>query len=287
MTCARHPLSAIVDACASLRFAPLPSLRVDGLAHGTEEHPELWLRADRLGSADALGPVYDKVTAEHGPGHRLPAVVRFQRALLRDPVFLVAAGIYLAGRAPLLRAEDLWYPWHADASIGTPVVTSTRVAVLPDDPAAGHPDVTVVSDERELDRVAARSLVETVRPMLGALQQHTRMGTRTLWGWVADSLCFYMLNPARFLGHDSELAWARGQAVVDEMVTAGAVLRDRPQLFPFCANHPGGVWAVRGTCCFDYKADAKEDYCLTCPLRDDASRTEKLLTWLNDPATAP
>lgn len=287
MTDARHPLAALVDACASLRFAPLPGLALDTLRHGVEERPEYWLSAEQLSSPGELGPVYDKVTAAHGPGHRLPATVQFQRSLLRDAVFFLAAGIYLTDRAPLLSRSDLWYPWHSDASLGTPLVTSVNVVVLADDPMADHPDVTVVADEQELHRVAAANFVEAIDPLLRALHQHTRMGLRGLWGWVADSLSFYMLNPARFLGHDAQRAWARGQAVVDELVAAGALLRHRPQLFPFCVEHPQGTWAVRGTCCFDYKADAEVDYCVTCPLRDDESRTKELLTWLADPTKAP
>lgn len=283
----RHPLLAAVDACAALKFAPLPAVSTAGLRAGVVEEPEYWHRADLLATEGALGPVFDKLVDAHGPGHRLPAVVHFQRALLRDPIFLVASSIYLTGRAPLLEREHLWFPWHADASLGTPLLTRARTAVLPEDDCAGHPDAVVAADRQDRDRMAAEHLVAAFAPLLGAVHDHTRMGIRTLWGWVVDSLHFYMLNPARFLGRDAGEAWAQAQGLADEVAKAGAVFRARPQLFPFCPDHPRGTWGVRGTCCFDYKADAEHGYCLTCPLRDDGSRLHKLQEWLRDPASAP
>ncbi|MFC3995952.1 (2Fe-2S)-binding protein [Nocardiopsis sediminis] len=288
MAVAQAPLQAVVDACAPLKFAPLPDIQAGELTV-RREHPgtEHYYRADLMVAEDTVGALFDQITAHHGPGHRLPAATHFLRALLREPIFMVSAGIYLTGRAPLLERRHLWFPWLSNIGFGTPMVTSPRVAVLPDDPAAGHPDSVVVADDAALDRIAAEHLVAAFTPVIEAVHAHTRVGLRTLWGWVLDTLHFYMLNPARFLGRDAEAAWDRADRLGDALVRAGAITRARPRLFPFCAGHPRGTWAVRGTCCFDYKGDPEHGYCTTCPLKSDADRRSELQEWLRNPALAP
>lgn len=284
----RPPLATVVDACAPLRFAPLPDLRTRSLTRPVEQRDvEQWCRADLLAVKGALGPVYDGFVAATRPGHRLPAATHFLRALLREPIFLVAAGLYLTGRAPLLDAEHLWFPVRADRTVGTPLVTGPRVAVTADDAFAGHPDAVVLADADEVTRAAAGAMVAAFTPVVEALYAHTRVGRRTLWGWVLDTTHFYMLNPARFLGRDARAAWERADRLADAMLAAGAVTRSRPRLFPFRADHPRGTWAVRGTCCFDYKGDPAHGYCTTCPLKCDTERRDELQEWLRNPALAP
>ncbi|MFC7327275.1 (2Fe-2S)-binding protein [Marinactinospora rubrisoli] len=283
-----HPLQTVVEACTPLKFAPLPDIRTPEV-RSVREHPgtEHWYRADLMVAEGILPTLFDQITAHHGPNHKLPAATHFMRALLREPIFMVAAGTYLTGRAPLVDGAHLWFPWRSNASFGAPTVTRTRVAVLPGDACAGHPDAVVVRDEAGLDRLAAESMVAAFSPILAALHRHTRVGLRTLWGWVMDTMHFYMLNPARFLGRDAEAAWERASRLGDALVLAGATTRARPRLFPFCENHPRGTWAVRGTCCFDYKGDPEHGFCTTCPLKEDDERRAELRQWIRNPALAP
>ncbi len=282
------PLDALRDACAPLKFAPLPDLLSAedpraGAAPGTH-----WYRADTLASDGSLPVLFERLRSEHGPGHRLPAATNFLRVTLREPIFLVSASLYLTGRAPLLGPDRLYLPWDAvHARFGTPAVAGVRVAVLPDDPAAGRPGTVVAEDEAHQLRLAARALFATFEPLLDALHAHTRSGKRTLWGWVLDTLHFYMLNPARYLGRDAEQAWDLATRLGDAVVEAGAVTRRRPRLFPFAPGDPRGTWAVRGTCCFDYKGDPEHGFCTTCPLKCDGERRQDLSEWLRDPALAP
>ena len=282
------PLDALRDACSGLKFAPLPELvssadlprdRTDGVQ---------WYRSDVLESEGWLPILFDKLRTEHGPGHRLPAATNFLRVTLREPIFLVSASLYLTGRAPLLAPDGLYLPWDtARARFRTPASVDTRLAVLPDDPAADHPGTVVARDEDDLLRLAAENLFSTFSPLIEALHAHSRAGRRTLWGWVLDTLHFYMLNPARYLGRDAEEAWELATRLADAVVEAGAVTRRRPRLFPFAPENPRGTWAVRGTCCFDYKGDPEHGYCTTCPLKCDGERQEALSEWLRDPALAP
>ncbi|MFW5419100.1 (2Fe-2S)-binding protein [Nocardiopsis sp. CNT-189] len=289
MAMAPHPLQAVVDACTPLKFSPLPDIRTPEVRAGTE-HPagEQWYRTDFMVADGDVPVLFDRLTAAHGPGHRLPAATAFLRAVLREPIFLVSAGVYLTGRAPLLDAEHLWFPWLSSARrFGTPTVTSARTAVLVGDPAAAHGDALPVAGRDELLAATARHTVDTFSPVIDAVHAHTRVGLRTLWGWVLDTAHFYMLNPARFLGHDAEAAWTLARELGDALIEAGAVTRARPRLFPFRDGHPRGTWAVRGTCCFDYKGDPEHGFCTTCPLKCDIDRKAELQEWIRNPALAP
>lgn len=282
------PLGTLRDVCAPLRFAPLPDLVSRADLRPDSVDGVHWYRADALASQGWLPVLFDKLRTEHGPGHRLPAATNFLRVTLREPIFLVSASVYLTGRAPLLSPDALYLPWDTvESRFRTPASVDTRLAVLPDDPAADHPDTVVARDEDDLLRMAAESLFATFSPLIEALHAHSRAGLRTLWGWVLDTLHFYMLNPARFLGRDAESAWALAVRLADAVVEAGALTRRRPRLFPFAPEDPRGTWAVRGTCCFDYKGDPEHGYCTTCPLACDAERKEALSEWLRDPALAP
>ncbi|WP_026122322.1 (2Fe-2S)-binding protein [Nocardiopsis halotolerans] len=282
------PLDALRDACAPLKFAPLPDLVSSEEFHADPPGPVYRHQAGAMASDGWLPVLYDRLRTEHGPDHRLPAATNFLRVTLREPIFMVSASLYLTGRAPLLSPRTLHLPWDgARARFGTPVSVDTVMAVLPDDPVVGHPATVVAEDEDAQLRMAAEALFATFEPIIDALHAHTRSGRRTLWGWVLDTLHFYMLNPARYLGRDPEQAWELATRLGDAMVEAGAVTRRRPRLFPFAPDHPRGTWAVRGTCCFDYKGDPEHGYCTTCPLKCDGERQQDLSEWLRDPALAP
>ena len=282
------PLDALHGVCARLKFAPLPQITTLGRLHS---RPVDGIQRHTVASMTDYGwlPVlFDKLQTEHGPGHRLPAATNFLRVTLREPIFMVAASLYLTGRGPLLTPDTLYLPWDtARSRFVTPPVVDVRTVVLPDDPAAEHPGTVVARDEDEQLRLTAEGLFTTFEPLIDALHAHSRAGKRTLWGWVLDTLHFYMLNPALYLGQDAEQAWELATRLSDAVLAAGAVTRKRPRLFPFAPDHPRGTWAVRGTCCFDYKGDPEHGYCTTCPLKCDSERKEALSEWLRDPALAP
>ncbi|MDA2804825.1 (2Fe-2S)-binding protein [Nocardiopsis suaedae] len=282
------PLQAVVDACTPLKFSPLPALRAPGITAGAgDPAADQWFRTDLMVADGEVPVLFERLTALGARGHRLPAVTDFLRATLREPVFLVSAGLYLTRRAALPDADRLWFPWRSESGFGTPTLTGVRTAVLADDPAADHPSAVVCADEDELVRTAAEHMVAAFAPVIDALHAHTRVGLRTLWGWVLDTAHFYMLNPARFLGRDAEDAWRLACALGDALIEAGAVTRARPRLFPFREDHPRGTWAVRGTCCFDYKGDPEHGFCTTCPLKCDNDRRDELQEWIRNPALAP
>ncbi|AUS77705.1 ferric iron reductase FhuF-like transporter family protein [Actinoalloteichus sp. AHMU CJ021] len=273
------PVRGLLDACAPLTFAPLPAFG-SAPTPGPDDAPEparRWFSAEEF-AAGEVRAVFDALRADGNlPPQVQPAAMRYMRSLFRELVFVVSAGVYLTGRAVELRPDGVWFPVLADGATGTPLVAAPRVAVLPGGAPAGHPDVAaVVPDEDALDRFAAAGLVATCGPVIEDLARHTRVGVRTLWGYVIDCLHFYMLNPARRLGRDMTGAWARASRLAAAVIEAGAPRRAMPRMIDFPPTVCEGLWAVRGTCCFDYKADADHGYCVTCPLERDELRRPRL-----------
>ncbi|APU15899.1 MULTISPECIES: (2Fe-2S)-binding protein [Actinoalloteichus] len=264
------PLDAVVLACRDLTFAPLPELRPDRPA--PMEGETRWLSLVELLDDGRLAETFDALRAREGAGHPGAAAIRYLKGLLRETVFLVSASIYLTDRAPELSPETLWFPFAPDGDIGTPRITSRRAAVLRGDPDARLPDTVVVADRDALDVWAAARLVEVFGPLVEQVRRHSRVGARTLWGYLVDILHFYMINPARRLDRNVPAAFARADRLVAAVIAAGAPVKARPRLFRFRPEGNQGVWAVRSTCCFDYKVDAEHGYCGTCPLQEDTVR---------------
>ncbi|ASO21136.1 hypothetical protein FHR81_002103 [Actinoalloteichus hoggarensis] len=272
MTQAEHPrpLDAVVLACRDLTFAPLPELRPD--APAPIEGETRWLSLHQLLAGERLAETFDALRIREQAGHPGAAAIRYLKGLLRETVFLVSAAVYLTDRAPALAPEALWFPFAPDGDVGTPRITSDRAAVLRGTPAARLPAAVVVDDHEALDAWTAARLVAVLGPLVEAVRRHSRVGARTLWGYLVDILHFYMINPARRLDRNVPAAFDRADRLVAALIAAGAPVKARPRLFRFRPEDNQGVWAVRGTCCFDYKVDAEHGYCVTCPLQQDTVR---------------
>ncbi|PXY17673.1 ferric iron reductase FhuF-like transporter family protein [Prauserella sp. PE36] len=273
----RGPLAPVVQACAELTFAPLPVLLDEPPADTPGTH---WWRLDRLVGEDQIGPAFDAFRELRGPRQISAAAVHFLKSFGRELIFLAAAGTYLAGRSAELRPDVVWLPADERNLLGEVHVVRPRVAVLDGHPT--EPGTVPVRDENELDEWTSVLLIDLFGPVIDALSAHTRVGRRTLWGYVVDMLNFYMLNPARRLGNDLDQAWRRSERLTTALLAAGAPIRKGPRLFWFQPDRPQGAWAVRGTCCFDFRADPEHGYCITCPLEDDTVRQTKFAEAFGD-----
>jgi hypothetical protein len=105
-----------------------------------------------------------------------------------------------ARRVPLLRPADVLV--HLDdhrSLITVGLHRDTTVAVLPGDPLAlaGPPEVRVVADEADLLASLRTSLLdEHLTPMLDAIHDRVRLGSRTLLGSVASGVAYGILRAA-------------------------------------------------------------------------------------------
>jgi hypothetical protein len=160
-------------------------------------------------------------------------------------------------------------------------VVVPRLAVLPDDPAAAHPDAEVVPDLSRLRRWFAQRAVATLDPLLSAVREVGRYPLRNLWGAVADDLCGSAVWAVRESVGDlarTEAAWAETQALLDDVAALAPHLKVRPRPFPVSWSRGTALFQVRGTCCLYFRTpeagqrSEEERYCGSCPFREDGQR---------------
>jgi hypothetical protein len=206
----------------------------------------------------------------------------------------VTAALVLDRRAWDVRAGHL----VLHPGTGRLAVRDASLLVLPDDPAAGHPDAEVLPDLPALLHRVAADAVATLRPLLDAVRAATRYGLVPLWNGAADAVRGAAHYAPLYAGTDRERARALGAALVAELAAElaarGARLRDR-------GAHEQVQWGtetyalpVRAACCLYYKTEPQVErpsdaYCLTCPFLcspDRRARFGAFVDGLSAPVTA-
>lgn len=174
------------------------------------------------------------------------------------PGYTAALLFHHERRVPSLRPEQLAFrmarPRPHPESIA---LLDKRFVCLPDDPAAGTPDATVVPDERALASVLRGRFIAHAARFVSMFAPTVRFGRRTLWAAATDALDDSMLLVGRYGGDE-------GAGVVDgSLVLPGRVA-------PFTAGSTmraeGAGWTRRReSCCFHYLLERGKGPCSTCP----------------------
>ncbi|OZM81588.1 hypothetical protein [Pseudonocardia sp. MH-G8] len=251
--------------CAPLTFAPLPELAA------TAPTGPGWSSAAELAApGSARLDELLKIAAASAPAG--PHAVHALRTVLRELIFCVSTAVYLVDAAPSITADGYWCHAGGRTGVDRRLLVSPATARVGGPPASGGADVRVPSTAA-LDAWVAEGFVATVAPLVDAVRAASRVGPRTLWGYVLDMLHFNPLSVARQLGHDRTAAWERAAALAEALHAAGAPRFSRPELVRFGAD-PDEVWGVRGACCLDFK-EPTHGMCLTCPLLDADARHAK------------
>ena len=183
---------------------------------------------------------------------------------LTVPSYLAGLLFHHERRVPSLRPEDLAFRMaeprpHPDAI----AVLAPAFVCLPDDPAAGTPEATVVADERALAAVLRGRFAAHATRFAEVFGPQVRFGKRMLWAAATDALDNALWLSGRYGGDE-------GAGVLD----AALVLDDGPAPFTSASTlravHPadGGPleWTRRReSCCFHYLLDGGQGTCSTCP----------------------
>lgn len=232
--------------------------------------------------ADAAPRTY--AVAREGEGLSAPVAAARAGAMLAHAVLgRVTAAVVTLRRAYDVGPGDLLLHLGADGTAERVALTVPGVAVLPDDPAAGLPGVTVVPDLATLlDRVAEQAWA-ALAPVLGDLHARSRYGLVQLGDLCADAVRGTGTS-APFLAGGRVPEQRAGRAVAEALVAA-LVRRGLPNRRP--GRVQGVPWrgelhrvAVRGACCLWYRTvpdavPAGQGYCLTCPYVPDGVRVER------------
>jgi hypothetical protein len=167
------------------------------------------------------------------------------------------------------------YTGHEAAALA---LLGGRFTALPDDPAAGHPDVTVVSDSAMLRALLRREIEAHLGAVIARICAAVGCKPRGLWLNVADALAGTVLWLAQ---QQQPCSPAQLEAEVDALVRVpGAPFASaRLGLVVLTYRERTRVFLDRATCCYWYKTDQGE-YCSTCPHRTPEDRRQRLLKYL-------
>lgn len=182
---------------------------------------------------------------------------------LSVPGYLAALLFHHERRVPTLRPDQLFFRTaqprpHPDSI----AVTGSRFVCLPDDPAAGTSEATVVPDARALAAVLRGRFVAHAARFVAAFEPTVRFGRHTLWAAATDALDNGLWLAGRYGGDESS-------GVVD----AALVLAEQqapltsPSTLRASHDEDGRTsWSRRReSCCFHYLLAAGHGPCATCP----------------------
>jgi hypothetical protein len=173
------------------------------------------------------------------------------------------------------------YAWEEDGESGESErisvrFLSERCAVLPDDPAADHPNTLILPDADALRSWLRTSLEAHLTPLISRIKLVTGLGVQAQWNLVADSCAALFLHVGQALGDPS-----RGQAEGLAFINAPGSPLKNPNTGYFTVEYAGHceTFRMRGGCCRYYTLPDQEK-CSTCVLRSPEERRQRLTDYL-------
>lgn len=216
------------------------------------------LLADTTGFAAWRATLADWLHSEYGdaPDRTTAAYVLAWYPVV--PAYLAALLFHHERRVPSLRPEHLAFRTarprpHPDSI----ALLDPRFVCLPDDPAAGSPEATVVPDERALAAVLRGRFTAHAARFIAAYAPTVRFGRHTLWAAATDALDDSMLLAGRYGGDESAGVLDAALLLPERLgpLTSGSTMR----------QHGGGWTRRRESCCFHYLLEQAKGPCSTCP----------------------
>jgi hypothetical protein len=182
---------------------------------------------------------------------------------LSVPAYLAALLFHHERRVPSLRPEHLAFrksrPRPHPDSIA---LLDQSFVCLPDDPAAGTRDATVVASEQALAAVLRGRFTAHAARFAAAFGSTVRFGRHTLWAAATDALDDAMWLAGRYGGDETAGVLDAALLLSDrfEPLTSASTLR------PTIDEAGHTTWTRRReSCCFHYLMAAGQGVCETCP----------------------
>lgn len=180
----------------------------------------------------------------------------------------------LARRVPDISPQNVALTFNGDGGLSEAALRVERFAVLPDDPAADHPEALVLADEAAMLGWMRERLEAGIGPLIEAARGHARLGRRSAWRGVPDyvAAAFLMVgwgteDQARYAA-DAEAFVTNSDSSMKGNNTKFFVVEDRGRR---------GAYLARGVCCQAYK-EPDQDNCDSCPMLSQEELERRALT---------
>jgi hypothetical protein len=217
-----------------------------------------------------------------GKNRRMPATFFFGDyafALLA----LANACYLLDRRVPRLTPETVYLRFGERGDVEGIALKEYGFAALANDPAANHPDCTVLSTPDALQDFLLEGALSCLQPMTQSVRATSPLGLPAMWALAADYAASAATYIARFLNmHDQGLELAR-------QLSAKPTPLQRKRDFIQIGLTVNGCdlrydMVDRTSCCLYYQTE-EGHYCSTCPHRPATERVERITKWLTEEAT--
>lgn len=192
-------------------------------------------------------------------------------AYLTRVIYPVIGQYVLRRRVPRATLENLAFH-HVGVRIDGTGLRQSRFAALPDDPAAGHPDAEVLTDQGQLYRrlkewVFAANLdivIESLHRSAAASRKVSRNAVAAACAQAFHRL-FYLVEDKGSLAKDADTFFQDPSSPVFGQVSLEIV------------EHQGraGLFGRRAGCCLIWRAEAGDGYCSNCILRPAEEQTQR------------
>lgn len=245
------------------------SARFEHLSATCGPAPDGWRRSsDTISDPVAVCELLDQACQIYKMDDRQVAASFLVLGYFWHPMVVAIACYLLDQRAPDLSPGAL-----AVHLRGGVTFTSPRCWALPGDPAAGHPDVTVVSDLDALRAQIVGQLEQHAAPLFATLRSVAPYGVPAMRTNYTDRLASAVLWLAEQL---DDLDIARGE--VPAFVSLASP-KSRSGVIEIEHEGRSGVFLRRGGCCLNYRLPGRDkcDTCCLIPLDDRLANLRRYL----------
>lgn len=168
---------------------------------------------------------------------------------------------------------------RADEDHITIAYSSHRFVALPHDPAANHPDATLVPDLDTLRNALRGGLESHFAWVIEQLNQRMGCKPRGLWLYVTDRLAGTLSWLMQAQHKTCGLAQLEPEFNALLRSPNSPLMNKKVGFFELLYKEETHIYLDRATCCYWYKTDGG-DYCTTCPHWTKAERNARLLAQL-------
>lgn len=181
-----------------------------------------------------------------------------------------------AKRVPDISPANMWAT-TTSGRVSRIALRHGRFACLPDDPAANHPDATVIADADALLTHCRTEIEAHLGALIGIMRvRRIPLGPRAMWAMVSDYVVEIAIGTLGPAATDETLA-----QIISPLVRNGkSPMNARSWFYQVEGDRQAAYFCDRNGCCLTYKIPGTEK-CGSCPLRPKTERIDLMRDYLN------